>query len=590
MTADAQHPARLFPELAAALRGQYELERELGRGGMGIVFLAHDLKLRRRVAIKTLLPHLVTDERIRERFIREARTAAALSHPGIVPIHRADEVDGQVFFVMGLVEGESVAELVRDRGPLPPTELVRYLRDVAAALGAAHDQGVTHRDVKAENILIERRSRRAVVTDFGIARLAEAAPLTATGLVLGTVYYMSPEQVSGEPGDARSDIYSLGVVAFHALSGRFPFESEIASAVLVAHVTKPAPRMASIAPDVPAGLANLVDRCLAKDPAGRYPSCGALDHALAGLSEELAAAARLAPIADTAKKRSGVLVSETEAQAVWERAAELQARPDAPSKRVGADAHRTPASLSSAYPLDVVRDSAREAGIATGYVDRALVEHGLAQTAGSAGVPARAGPAAVVGLPAVRDRCIDERSPWTGAKPNIDYELVIDDEMRERDFDWLIETIRRALGDVGTVSTVGRTLSWVSTDPQRKVHITVQLRGGRTTVRVGERLAALRSSVFGGVMGGIGGGGGVGLGGLVAGVTHFPPLALVTATLIFTTSAVAARIIYGRTVRDRQRSLQALTQQLGEEVKASIAERERTGGDPRIERPGTTRG
>src|SRR5687767_11618948 len=257
---------------------------------MGVVFLARDLKLHRQVAIKTLLPHLAHDERVRERFLREARTAASLAHPGIVPIHRADELDGQVFFVMGFVDGESLGQRVRERGSLPPAEVVGYLREVSAALGAAHERGVVHRDVKAENILLERRSGRAVVTDFGIARLAEAAPLTATGLVLGTVYYMSPEHVSGEPLDGRSDIYSLGVVAFHALSGRFPFDNEAASAVLVAHVTKRPPRLRDVAPTVPGAVADLVDRCLAKDPADRFASCAALSVALAEVAAGLMAA------------------------------------------------------------------------------------------------------------------------------------------------------------------------------------------------------------------------------------------------------------------------------------------------------------
>src|SRR5688500_5693024 len=328
VSADPSHPSIAFTHLTAGLAGQYELDRELGRGGMGVVFIARDLKLHRHVAIKTLLPHLVADERVRERFLREARTAAALAHPGIVPIHRADEVDEQVFFVMGFVEGDSIAQKVRDQGRLPPREVVGYLRDVAPALGAAHERGVIHRDVKAENILVDRRSGRAVVTDFGIARLAEAAPLTATGLVLGTVHYMSPEHVSGEPVDARSDIYSLGVVAYQALSGRFPFDSEMASAVLVAHVTKAPPRLASVAPDVPASLARLVDRCLAKDPAARYASCAELGDALAELTSELIATATAAA-ADGGRpaKRTDMLVSETEAHAVWERAAQLQMQP-----------------------------------------------------------------------------------------------------------------------------------------------------------------------------------------------------------------------------------------------------------------------
>src|SRR5687768_2137719 len=150
-----------YSDVAAALAGQYSLERELGRGGMGVVFLARDLRLDRPVAIKMLLPHIANDEQVRERFLREARTAASLTHPNVVPIHRADEVAGRVFFVMGYVDGESLATHVRQRGPLPAEEVAGYMEDVAAALHIAHVRGIVHRDVKAENILIERSSGRA---------------------------------------------------------------------------------------------------------------------------------------------------------------------------------------------------------------------------------------------------------------------------------------------------------------------------------------------------------------------------------------------------------------------------------------------
>ncbi len=285
-------------ELARALAGQYELECEIGRGGMGIVYRARDLKLDRLVAIKTLPPHLAGDPIVRERFLREARTAAKLSHPNIVPIHRADEIAGRVFFVMGLVDGESLAQRIRALGRIDPRAIVRELRDVASALEHAHEHHVIHRDVKAENILIDRTSGRALVTDFGIARLAEAAPLTSTGQVLGTVYYLSPEQVSGDPIDARSDIYSLGVVAYLAASGRFPFDAELASAVLIAHVTKRAPPVHTVAADLPRSLADLIDRCLAKDPDERFQRCGdmvmVLDEMLPG-SRRNASARRRSP-------------------------------------------------------------------------------------------------------------------------------------------------------------------------------------------------------------------------------------------------------------------------------------------------------
>src|SRR5258708_21964546 len=222
--------AQEYDDLANVLDGQYSIDREIGRGGMGVVYLARDLRLDRPVAIKTLPPLLATDAAIRERFLREARTAAWLSHPSIVPIYRADELGGRVFFVMGYVDGESLAQRIRSGGPLPPIDALRLLRDVALALDYAHAQGIVHRDMKTENILIDRTSGgRAMVTDFGIARLAEATPLTPTGQVLGPVHYLSPEQAPGDRVDGRSDLYSLGVAGFLALSGRFPFESNLAS-------------------------------------------------------------------------------------------------------------------------------------------------------------------------------------------------------------------------------------------------------------------------------------------------------------------------------------------------------------------------
>ena len=171
---------------------------------MGIVYEGWDDRLARPVAIKTILR--ASEPQMRERFLREARTAARLSHPNIVAIHRADEIDSRVFFVMGYIAGESLADRLRRTGPLAPREAVPIVREIALALAYAHERGIVHRDIKPENILLEASSGRAMVTDFGIARVAEAAPLTMTGQVLGSVHYMSPEQVSGDRLDGRSDL------------------------------------------------------------------------------------------------------------------------------------------------------------------------------------------------------------------------------------------------------------------------------------------------------------------------------------------------------------------------------------------------
>src|SRR6185503_5899708 len=190
-------PAPEGAELLAlqnTLAGDYVIERELGRGGMGIVYLARDVDLERLVAIKVLPPEFAIRPELRERFLREARTAGKLSHPNIVPVYRADDVGDFVFFVMAFVDGETVGQRVRARGPLPPAQAARMLREVAWAVAYAHARGVVHRDIKPDNILIERDTGRALVTDFGIAVRADATALTEEGRVMGTAQFMSPEQ------------------------------------------------------------------------------------------------------------------------------------------------------------------------------------------------------------------------------------------------------------------------------------------------------------------------------------------------------------------------------------------------------------
>ena len=234
----------------SALAGRYSIERELGRGGMGIVYLAREVRLDRRVALKVMAPELAARPDLRERFLREARTAARLSHPHIVPIFAVDEVSDFVFMAMAYVEGETLEQRVRTRGPLSVREASRVLREVAWALGYAHSQGIIHRDIKPANILLEAGTNRTLVTDFGIAHVTDE-PLGAE--LLGTPQFMSPEQIAGGAIDGRSDLYALGVVGYYVLSGRLPGE-----------------KLQAVAPEVPHTITQAIDRCLAHDPVARF--------------------------------------------------------------------------------------------------------------------------------------------------------------------------------------------------------------------------------------------------------------------------------------------------------------------------------
>ncbi|HEX5581908.1 MAG TPA: serine/threonine-protein kinase, partial [Gemmatimonadaceae bacterium] len=263
----------LQDRVVAAIGDLYDVEGELGRGGTAVVYRATDVRLRRHVALKVLPPDLAFRMEVRERFVREAQTAAQLSHPNIVPIYSVDERDGLVYFVMGLVEGESLAARLR-REPRPQFDFVRrVVREVADALAFAHARGVVHRDIKPDNILLDRESGRAVVTDFGIARaLEEGARLTVTGIAVGTPAYMSPEQALGERDvDARADIYSLGVVGYQMLAGEPPFRATNTPAMLMKHISEVPVPLHLRRPDVPPPLAAAIERALAKKPDHRWP-------------------------------------------------------------------------------------------------------------------------------------------------------------------------------------------------------------------------------------------------------------------------------------------------------------------------------
>jgi predicted Ser/Thr protein kinase len=240
---------------------------------MGAVYLAREKALDRAVAIKVLPPEVAADAESRERFRREARTAAKLTHPNIVPLHTFGDVEGMLYFVMGYVKGESLAERMRREGKLPEEDVRRILAEVADALHYAHKQGVVHRDIKPDNILLEDETGRPMLTDFGVAKArASGTTLTEVGAVVGTPYYMSPEQASGSRDiDGRSDLYSLGVMGYQMLSGRLPFEGESFRDIVVQHVTLDPVPLATLLPEVPHDLLDAVMRCLAKEPGKRWP-------------------------------------------------------------------------------------------------------------------------------------------------------------------------------------------------------------------------------------------------------------------------------------------------------------------------------
>lgn len=251
---------------------------------MGTVYLARDTRLDRRVALKVLPPEFAAQATLRERFLLETRTAAGFSHPNIVPVYAVEVADDMLAYTMGLVEGETLTDRVQRGGPLTVRELVRLLQDTGYALAYAHGRGVVHRDIKPDNIMIERATGRALVMDFGISRsivgVRLPSALTRVGEVVGTPEYMSPEQAAGDHADGRSDLYALGLTAHFAATGRVAVTADSTQKVLVKQLTEPVASVALSRPDLPLVLAHAIDQCVEKDPADRYATAEALVEAI----------------------------------------------------------------------------------------------------------------------------------------------------------------------------------------------------------------------------------------------------------------------------------------------------------------------
>jgi len=254
------------------IEGQYRIERLLGKGGMGAVFLAHDLTLEREVAIKVLPTDVAQDDQVVRRFQQEAKTAAKLDHPNIIPIYRVESEGGLNYFVMKYVAGTSLEDLLDTKEPLPVPEIQRVLWEAACALGHAHQRGVVHRDVKPANIMFDHDGR-VMLTDFGISKALQAATgLTATGMIIGTPHYMSPEQGKGAAVDGRADQYSLGVVGYRMITAELPFSGDSVHTIIYKHIYEEPPLASVRRPGIPGTLTVAISRALSKDPDQRFPT------------------------------------------------------------------------------------------------------------------------------------------------------------------------------------------------------------------------------------------------------------------------------------------------------------------------------
>ena len=307
--------------LQRIIEGKYRLERLLGKGGMGQVFLAHDLTLEREVAIKVLPPDVAQDDQVVRRFQQEAKTAAKLDHPNIIPIYRVESEGGLNYFVMKYISGTSLEDLLDKKEPLPVPEIQRILWEAACALGHAHQRGVVHRDVKPANIMFDHDGR-VMLTDFGISKALQAATgLTATGMIIGTPHYMAPEQGKGGAVDGRADQYSLGVVGYRMITAELPFSGDSVHTIIYKHIYEEPPLASTKRPGIPASLTVAISRALVKEPNQRFPTME--DFATAVWPEQ--------PVASPAKSRGPARPRS-------------RATADAPTEITGAPTTRLPAA------------------------------------------------------------------------------------------------------------------------------------------------------------------------------------------------------------------------------------------------------
>jgi serine/threonine-protein kinase len=299
--ADASEDRRIGTVIAG-----YRIDSRIGRGGMGVVYRGHHLSLERQAALKVIQPDLAESSGFRERFAREARVAAALAHPNIVTVYDAGEVDGTLYLAMQYIEGADLARMLDESGRLKPYRAIDVCRQIGDALDAAHGQGLIHRDVKPANVLIE--GRHAYLTDFGLTKRLGGTQVTLTGDVVGTIHYVAPEQIEGREVTARSDVYSLGCVLYHCLTGHMPYERDTDVAVIYAHLSEAPPRPSRVQPDLADGFDEVIARALDKNPERRFETCGELMAAARAVVESAG------PLSETLTPRRTSVAGQTMAE------------------------------------------------------------------------------------------------------------------------------------------------------------------------------------------------------------------------------------------------------------------------------------
>jgi hypothetical protein len=421
----------------------YRIAALIGHGGMSVVYRAEHLSLGRQVALKLLAPHLTEDESFRERFTRESRLAAGLEHPNIIPIYEAGDEDGVFYIAMRLVEGSDLKSILKSDGPLELDRAISIITQIAAALNVAHSRDLVHRDIKPANILIAsgmgpEESDHVYVSDFGVAKqTSDAAPLTRTGLFVGTADYAAPEQIEGKPLDGRADIYALGCVLYQSLTGEMPYDRDSEVAMMYAHLLEPPPSAIERRSDLPTAVDEVIAKAMAKAPEERYASARDFAAAARDLMPGAAAGAPLAGVGEEPERGNQTVLAPTPSAPASE-ATSLATSPGAASAREAAIVTAPPVPRESDGQAPPERTGppaqkrimgSRWAPLAAAAVAAAALSGGVVfiltnDDSDSSGTEQTIQPPAALGLASLlpnplRDDCTEQATPAQGAAEGV---------------------------------------------------------------------------------------------------------------------------------------------------------------------------